>query len=85
MSQRFPPKKARPTGRKTDCHDTSFHEKTGRAPTSSKISREWGLTLSQGSIVTIEYPRQGHPEGGQHEAWIEIESLRPQWEYPRLR
>ena len=73
------------TGWKADHCYASFREKTDQAPAYSRTSREHGLAPSHGSTVALEYPSQGHSEGGQHEAWLEIESSRPRWEYPKQR
>ena len=51
-------------GKKADHHHASFRGKANWAPAHGRISREWGLTLSQGSIVTLEYLSQGHLERG---------------------
>ena len=83
--QRHSPKKAHPTGKKVNCHDDSFHYKVSQAPVVVTTSRERRLAISQGSTVALEYPSQGYPEGGQHEARLEIRSSRLHWEYLRLR
>jgi len=67
----LPPKKARPTGRKTNRCGPSFCRKVSSARAAARTSRERRLAHRPGSIVTLEYPSQGRPVRGRNEACLE--------------
>ena len=72
-------------GKKTNRHDVSFHHKISSAQTAGETSRESRLAHRQGLTVALEYPSQGHPEGGRNEAQLEGGNSRSYSEYARPR
>ena len=69
--QRLPPKKVLPTGKKANCHNSSFRRKVRWAHATIGTSRERRPAHRMGSTIALEYPSQGHLARCRNEANLE--------------